>query len=316
MYSALITIASLTLGAAATPLQKRSVPQDSGKYLPTSETSAVPSDVNGFQTYQPWVSNAQSSSTSGYDQVYSGQKATRGNVPAVLLITTQNSYDVDQCAAKCDKNTKCQSFAMWYERTPSVPTSSTNPNPDPAYWVKCLTYGYPLSSADATNPGQYANKFYRTSTGTGFYNKQDYVPVTVPGYDAPSTVDAAITLSQADVDANGGVDPLLSTPGIMRGVVADPSYCKAQCDAITADPQYYNGYRKACNMFNLFELSVNGQAIGYQCQYYNQAYGNDHAKNYGQYNSEGHLQVTRSWTYVANPYNSPAYVAQPSTSSR
>lgn len=199
---------------------------------------------------------------------------------------------------------------MWYERTPSVAPTSTNQDPDPAYWVKCLSYAYPLNAADATNSGQYSQKFYRTQTGASFFNKNVYSPPTVPGYDAPVTLThpsknlpAAIVVSKDDY--NNNIDPLVSTPGPMSSL-PDPTVCKKLCDTFTADKAFYNGVQKACNFFNIFELAKNGQSIGFQCQYYTDPFGSDHAKNTGQFQDKDVITVVGSWGYTANPLTTPS----------
>lgn len=82
------------------PSTSTAAPRPAGNYLPdTAYTGA--SDASSFQSYQPWISNAASASLSGWTQVYTGQKSTRGNIPGVLQINTLSSYDPSACAAKC-----------------------------------------------------------------------------------------------------------------------------------------------------------------------------------------------------------------------
>lgn len=296
-------------GALRRGLSPARAPRPAGNYLPDSQYP-IGKTAADFQNYALWKNNAAGATVDGFTRVYNGLKSTRGNIPGVLLITTQDSYDPSICAAKCNSNKYCASFAQWYERTPSAEPTSSNPNPDPAYWVKCLTYSYPLDPADATNDGQYAYKFYRTQAGVDFFNKNDFAPPTVAGYNAPVALPGAIFLSQADVAAKDGIDPLVSTPGPMSSI-PNPAVCKKICDGITADKTYYNGVQKACNFFTLFELTKNGQSTGYQCQYYTDVFGADHALETGGYDGKGNkISVIKSWGYAVTNPTVPSAVRQ------
>ncbi len=204
---------------------------------------------------------------------------------------------------------------MWYERTPSSVVTSSNPNPDPAYWTKCLTYGYDIGPADALNDGQWAEQFYRTQVGVVFFTRDGYVPPSVPGYADPISLPGAIFISSDDVKANGNVDPLVATPGIMTGP-KDPAVCAKICQAATDDQTFYNGVKKDCNQISIFEVAVNDKIIGFQCQLYSRAYGADHATSTGGYDGQGNkITVVNAFVYNRVPASSPGYTLQASSTS-
>lgn len=281
----------------------------SSQFLPASAYSGT-NTVASFQSNAAWIADGANAAVDGFTNVYNGQKSVRGDMPGVLSISTINEYSPSICASRCKANKLCQSFALWYERTPSVPVTAANPSPEPAYFVKCLTYSYPLNAADATNAGQWAgNQFYRTQVGVAFLNANNFVTPSVAGYDAPQSLPGSIFLSSTDVANNGGVDPLVTTPGPMTSI-ADPTVCKKVCDKINTDTNYYNGVRKFCNFFTLFELSVADKSTAYQCQYYTTKYGVDQALEHGGYDSKGRrIRVTGAWGYSLSAAQ-PAYLTQ------
>ncbi|EPQ29971.1 uncharacterized protein PFL1_02644 [Pseudozyma flocculosa PF-1] len=296
---------------SVTTLRKRADPKTlypnlpAGNYVDTAQWPAGNFTPADFQGFAPYTSAASGASVPGWTKAYTGLKSVRGNMPGVLRISTYSTYDPAAMAAKCNTIANCASFAMWYERTPTAAPSDAVPNPQPAVAVKTLFYSYPLNAADATNDGQWQKKFWRTQTGVAFFNNNAFAPKNVPGYASPVSLPGAIHLRDAQVAANGGVDPLIATPGPMSGI-PDPAVCKAICDKYTADPAYFNGIKKNCNEFNIFLLALNGQATGWQCQYYTGIYGAEIADNTGGYDGKGnHVQVIGSWTYNASPQLTP-----------
>ncbi|EPQ29986.1 uncharacterized protein PFL1_02659 [Pseudozyma flocculosa PF-1] len=300
---------------SVTTLRKRDEPKSlypnlpAGNYVDTAQWPAGNFTPAEFQAFSLYSTAANTVSVNGWTKSYTGLKSVRGNMPAVLRINTASAWDPGAMAAKCNTITDCVSFAMWFERTPTVAPSDTVPNPVPGVWIKVLFYGYPLGPADATNEGQWQRKFWRTQAGVTFFNRNNLMSKQVPGFSGPFRLPGAINVTSTQVAANGGIDPQMTKSDPMTGI-PDPLVCKALCERYTADPAYFNGIKKNCNQFNIFLLALNGQATGWQCQYYTNVFGAEAATDMGGRDSKGNrVEVIGSWVYNAATQLAP-YVRQ------
>ncbi|EPQ29970.1 uncharacterized protein PFL1_02643 [Pseudozyma flocculosa PF-1] len=302
---------------SVTSLRKRADPKTvypslpAGNYLDSDQWPAGNFTTETFQSFAAYVSAANDAAVDGWTKTQTGGKSMRGDMPGVLRISTYSSYDPAAMAAKCKSITNCMSFGMWYERTPTVAPSAANPNPQPAVWVKVLFYAFPLSLAEATGDGQWSQKFWRSHTGAAFFTNSAFTPRAMAGYKPPISLPGAIQVGDAQVAANGGIDPELTRSDPMTGI-PDPLVCKTLCDKYTADKSYFNGIKKNCAQFNIILLALNGKVTGWQCQYYTNVFDASVATNRGGMDSKGNrVDVVGSWVYDADPQPEP-YVKDPS----
>ncbi|EPQ30026.1 uncharacterized protein PFL1_02699 [Pseudozyma flocculosa PF-1] len=286
----------------ATAIQAALYPSlPSGNYLDTSLWPAGNFTTETFQSFAPYASAAAGAAAAGYTKAYTGLRSMRGDMPGVLRISTYATYDAAALGAKCDAMANCAGFGIWYERTPSVAPTPANPNPQPAVWVKVLFYAYPLSPAEATNDGQWSQRFWRSHAGVAFFNRDRLALKSVPGFSGPTILAGKIDVGDAETADNGGVSPLMVTGDPINGI-PDPTVCKTLCEGYTASSDYVADVKSSCNMFNIFLLATNGQATGYQCQYYSRSYGADKATYTGGTDSRGRkVSIIGSWSYAADP---------------
>lgn len=80
---------------------------------------------------------------------------------------TLDSYDTLTCASKCDQASGCSAFNVYLERDPTLNANEVNcPNPPSTTNYKCTLWGAPVSSAEATNTGQYQAQFQVVIAGS------------------------------------------------------------------------------------------------------------------------------------------------------
>ncbi|KAL8747675.1 MAG: hypothetical protein Q9190_000471 [Brigantiaea leucoxantha] len=111
-----------------------------------------------------------------------------------------NSYDVLSCAQACDQAEGCQAFNIFAERDPSLnPNAQNCPNPPSVTNYKCTLWGVPVSSAEATNKGQWRDSFEVVITASNAYNKAT-PPPAISGFTGPQELGGAIN---APLDSQG-----------------------------------------------------------------------------------------------------------------
>lgn len=80
---------------------------------------------------------------------------------------TLKAYDSLACQSKCDQAQGCQAFNLYVERDPSLdPNANQCPNPPSTTNYKCTLWGAPVSSAEATNYGQWRESFHVVIAGS------------------------------------------------------------------------------------------------------------------------------------------------------
>ena len=83
-----------------------------------------------------------------------------------------STYNVQSCADQCTVM-NCTSFNVYYERDPSVnPDSPKCQDPSSITNLKCAWWGSVINSGDATNSGQYREKFQVVVAGSNGYTLQ------------------------------------------------------------------------------------------------------------------------------------------------
>lgn len=226
---------------------------------------------------------------------YQNLKASASNPSYQTYISSPlTSYNPAQCAAKCNSIVGCVSFNIYFERDPAIYVDSTNcPTASSLTRIKCSFFGAPITTADATNVGQYTGQFHVVIAGSNTYTT---APQPQPGYTGPVSIGNASIISPTSANTYMGVQSFPMTQPF------DPSVCAAACTEKSA----YNTRHAAagtapriCNFFDAYILYKNGQNGVFTCTYYTQAYGASYATNFGQYNSAGdHFTIGHSYTYT------------------
>ena len=102
----------------------------------------------------------------GYASVFNnlGASLQASNYMGLYTLT---SYDTLTCASKCDQASGCSAFNVYLERDPTINANAQNrPNPPSTTYYKCTLWGAPISSAEATNSGQYQDSFQVVIAGS------------------------------------------------------------------------------------------------------------------------------------------------------
>ncbi|KAL9136180.1 MAG: hypothetical protein Q9175_002613 [Cornicularia normoerica] len=267
--AAIIPLQSAPAKKRALEVEKRDgdcspYPAGSGP-VPTPDTPAA------FQSDPDFASMAKNAPTpDGYVLVFNklGASLQASNYMGLYTLT---SYDTLTCASKCDQASGCSAFNVYLERDPTVNANAVScPNPPSTTNYKCTLWGAPVSSAEATNSGQYQDSFQVVIAGSNGYNK-DAPPPAVSRYVGPQELGGAIN-APTDSGSYMGYQyfPFSQSQGY------DPQTCADACDAQTTyDTQHpaADGSFKSCVFFNAYVLSENSIPQGLYCSMYNQTWG-------------------------------------------
>ncbi|KAL1637898.1 hypothetical protein SLS56_000455 [Neofusicoccum ribis] len=291
-YDAASALSSAAAQATADPvaLSKRDAPAT----CPSSTDDAA-----SFQSSSTYSSAASSAPCpSGYDKQFTALTgATTGS--GYLTYYVLGSYDPSACAAKCDALDNCLGFNIFYERDPSVTPSDSCTNPASTTVIKCSVWGLPVSPSTATNVGQWSGPtdqwFHTVIAGSNGYNKHNFVPKTVDGFNGPSALKGA-------TQASGYI-------GMRFFDVYDVSLCAKTCtettafdkahiqNAIAGDSAHY-AY-DACNYFNVYVLSEGDKPTGMYCSMYTSTHTYDDSLiNVGQWRGQTWWGVSDSYGYA------------------
>lgn len=187
-------------------------------------------------------------------------------------------------------------FNVYIERDPSVIPGAGCDNPPSTTNYKCSLWSLGITSASATNTGQYQANFTVAITASNGYTKNT-PPPSYANFTGPAELGGAI-------QAN---DNSYITMNLFTGSF-DPSQCAAACQSITAYDKAHlvtNGTYSACNFFNAYVISKNNVAEGTQCSYYTHSFGKSYSTNYGQYDSAGnYYSVSQSYSYTLTTQDS------------
>lgn len=86
----------------------------------------------------------------------------QGSVTAstYMGLYTMQDYNTTYCANLCNQNAGCVAFNIYTERDPSViPNTQQCSNPPSETVYKCTLWGAPITAQEATNTGQWEDKF-------------------------------------------------------------------------------------------------------------------------------------------------------------
>jgi len=229
---------------------------------------------------------------SGYDVSFINQQGAN-NANGYLGYYTMKSYDVAQCASKCDAASGCAAFNVYFERGPVVIPGDGCPNPNSTTTIKCVLWGGPVTIANAVNRGQWQDEFQVLTAGNNGYVNHNIDDV--PGYSS------AEYLGNAAINSPSSANSHLGFVLFSDGSPFDAGRCAAACTAKTQMIQAAaadNSTAQACNFFNTYILSNNSMPIGQSCSMYDRAWPNSYATNNGQYDQYGnHVGVSYSYSF-------------------
>jgi hypothetical protein len=131
-----------------------------------------PDTPQAFLDYPPFKAAAFSAPIpKGYALNFTNLHAST-STSSYMGYTTLNQYDTNKCASLCTSQTGCVAFNLYFERDPTLDPNAQNcPNPPSETNIKCVFWGVPVSSATATNSGQYRDSFQVVIAGTFPHHK-------------------------------------------------------------------------------------------------------------------------------------------------
>lgn len=249
---------------------------------------------------------AQSASTpNGYKKSFTDKL---GSSQQIGYLTYKNLddgvYNPQACADFCDSEKFCLGFNIFFERDPKFEPKDGCANPPAQTNVKCSIYGYPVAEAAATNEGQWrgpqdtnGQAFHVVITGSNGYSKVGKGAPTVPDFNAPTNLPAAINAPLDNgKDTYNGMRLFNDNP-------YDPSLCAAACEAQTTYDQNHpaaDGTYKPCNFFTSYILTKNDVPLGTYCSLYTRSWDETYAVNTGYYYGDDKYSVVNAASYTAS----------------
>lgn len=229
---------------------------------------------------------------SGYTQMFSNLNGSVSG-SGYLTYTTIGSYDPSSCATQCNSITGCQSFDIYYERDPTVtPGTGTGcDNPSSTTLIKCAFWSVSIHASDATNTGQWQDKFQVVIAGSNGYTIGGNQP-------APDSYMAPVFLNNASINAPTDSGSYMGYK-LFSGAPFDIAQCAAACDAVSeanlANPPA-TGDAQTCDFVNTYLLYKNGVSQGQVCAFYSQEWSQDYAVNNGYYSGADHYTIGMSYS--------------------
>ncbi|KAF1985364.1 hypothetical protein K402DRAFT_455027 [Aulographum hederae CBS 113979] len=230
------------------------------------------------------------SAPSGYKQTFSGLNAA-SNAFGYMGFSTITTYDVSQCAAKCNGKAGCLSFNIYFERDPPLKTC---PGACASVVIKCTYYGGPLDATTAVNTGQIRGDFEIAVAGSNGYMSTSFQ--SVEGYTGPTYLGTASI--NAPLDCNNA-DTYMGSKIFTSGAF-DPNLCAAACEAQSAYNLKHppaNRPPKVCHFFNTYVMSKNGVPQGQYCALYTEPWDATYATNKGQSRGKDLYTISYSFSF-------------------
>ena len=290
-----LALASTTL-ALPQGVEERDAPSCTA--LPTGAGPIpTPDTAEAFLTSDSFSQAAISANTpDGYVNTFTNLQAST-IAQGYLTYYTLNSYDADQCAAKCHDTADCTSFNIFFQHAPSTDPGPNCPNPPSTTLIKCSLFSNPITPDKAKNAGQYRQDFHVVIAGSNGYAR-DAVP-EIDGFDGTRLRNGAI---EALADCTGTQTYMGYTQFDISGATPyNVSRCAAACREATAynvaHPRADGSETPACNFFNSYVLSRNGVAEGQVCGLYTRAWPARFATNVGQYRGSDKYTISLSYAY-------------------
>ncbi|RMY68022.1 hypothetical protein D0863_07396 [Hortaea werneckii] len=264
--------------------------------VPTPDTASAFRDFEKLHASASAAPSIISSDAEGeqYEKVF---EDLDGSVSAQSYLGsyTFKTYDVEECASKCDCTELCSSFNIFAERDPSLNPTKNNsdaftvwgyycPNPPSMTSFKCTLWGSDIEAEDASNKGGYREDFEVVISASNGYSKtKTTVPPKTPEYEEPKDCgDKAIDAPEYWLGSK-------FFPGPFNPIVCS-NYANKQSEANGPTGQ-------KVQMFNAYYLHKNGKPWGTQCALYNSKLGNEWATYKGSNSGNDRFDCKRSWSY-------------------
>ncbi|MCJ1288138.1 hypothetical protein MMC26_007493 [Xylographa opegraphella] len=280
-YNPTVAAASASANAIATPVAAaaasrhvvRDVDAQCGQQPPGSGNVSVPDTPQGFLKDKNYTVSYACIEGLLYILTAIIQLLASINQNGYLGLYTLTSYDTMKCQELCDSVDSCIAFNIYIERDPTVKPAPGCANPPSTVNYKCTLYANHVSSASATNTGEYRQKLQVVIAGSNGYNK-NAAPPSYGNFTGP--IELAGAIKAPDSSYIG----FKFFPG---GYV--PSLCAAACQATTTFDRETasNGTYAPCNFFNSYVISIDNAPQGTYCAMYTKAWGKAYSTNYGQY---------------------------------
>ncbi|GAB7366826.1 hypothetical protein MBLNU230_g0998t1 [Neophaeotheca triangularis] len=164
--------AALSALAQASPIHRRAPcdpqpPGAPGAPVPSPNTAA------GFRNSAELEDLANNAPVpEGYEVAYSNLDASSNEPSGYLTFQAVNVYDPSVCAARCDSISGCQSFNIYFQRSPSIePGFDECSDPGAVVYIHCGFWSSDISVANAVNTGQFRADFEVLISGSNGYNR-------------------------------------------------------------------------------------------------------------------------------------------------
>ncbi|KIK61867.1 hypothetical protein GYMLUDRAFT_72930 [Collybiopsis luxurians FD-317 M1] len=289
-FNGTTTDASSIASTAQQVDQKSGAASDAPPDLPVAATTVTALDgtlVNASvsSTTRRGLTNVPSHLTrrnnSNYELVFWGtgtgpndrDASIEGTAYLTYTLVSNDTYNIDDCLAKCDSVDGCVFANLYYEyNNPGLDALFSN--------LKCALYGDVHDASEKTNFG--GQQLYPAPGGLDYIQQSS-------GWAAKSLVDPATPAGYDLVfGPTGGAN---NAPGYMGFAFLDKydvNACATLCNQRGAD-----GVGGACQYFNIWRAVVNGNPTTYTCSMYYIVADESSAVNFGQ----GDLVVTESRGY-------------------
>ncbi|KAI5197108.1 hypothetical protein E4T39_07471 [Aureobasidium subglaciale] len=250
-----------------------------------------PDTAGAFVTSDALAAIAKTASTPyGY---YEAFENLQGSVSAAGYrgYKTYTSYDVNKAAADCKAIKGCKAFNIFFERDPSIDPCSTNKDPPSTNVIKASFWSIPLCAKDATNKGQYREKFQVVIAGSNAYNMIDCAP-EVDGWKKEQYDGCTINADATLCTYGGQPDSYLGNSQSTGDFI--PEACQAACDARARTSPL-----TPCNFVTSWAYLLDGQYQYQVCAFYQRYWDNTYCDNRGQVTGSGQVaSIGPSYSYT------------------
>lgn len=255
--------------------------------------TAQPNTDTGFEQYRPFADFAIGTpAPSGYMRNFTNLNGSTSQNGYMGLYTLP-TYNATQCASYCNAASGCTAFNLFFERDPSLNPAASCPNPTAFTNIKCTLWGLPVSSATATNMGQYRDQFHVVIAGSDGFNKLAPFAPSMSGFAAPQTLPGAVNYPASYIGADFFNAPF------------NPAVCADVCRATSASNRATAVASGAasyvpCNYFDAYALSAGGVPRGLYCAFYSSAVDSKYATVTSAQNGGQTYAVGNSFGYASS----------------
>ncbi|KAI5193696.1 hypothetical protein E4T42_09312 [Aureobasidium subglaciale] len=261
-----------------------------------SGPAVYPDTADAFVNSYALAEVAESASTPyGYYEAFDN---LQGSVSAAGYrgYKTYTSYDVNKAAADCKAIKGCKAFNIFFERDPSIDPCATNKDPPSTNVIKASFWSVPICAKDATNTGQYREKFHVVIAGSNGYNLVDCAG-DVDGWTKETYDGCTINADPTLCTYGGRPDSYISNSRIDGDFI--PEACQAACDAKTKSNPL-----EPCNFVTSWAYLLDGQYKYQVCAFYQRYWDVSYCDNRGQVTSSGKVaSIGPSYSYTKKSDN-------------